>query len=505
MGSNVEMLDALIVGAGFGGIYQLKRLRDEGYNVKLVDFASDYGGTWYWNRYPGARVDSDIPFYEYSDPSLWKEFMWKSRFPGSAEMREYFAFVAEKWDLRKDTDFNTFISGAQWNEAASSWSISTKDNNKTYQARFLLLNTGFAAKRYTPDWDGVNKFAGTWLHTSFWPKQEPDIKGKKVALIGTGATGVQVAEALNNVAGELVVFQRTPNFALPMKQVLFTGEEQAAAKKDHQGFLEQRKESFTGFSFTFLDRNTFDDDKVNRRATYEKLWAYGDLHYWLGTYKDMLFTDEANLEAYNFWKEKVRARIHDKSLWETLAPEVAPHSFGCKQTCLERQYYEIFNKPHVSLVDVNKTPVVSVTERGIRTTEKEWDFDYIICATGFDAGTGGLTQIDIRGPSGETLGEKWDKGGLKSHLGLAVAGFPNMFYTYGPQAPTGVGNGPTCAEYQGDFILQAMNTMREKGLRRVEADKTAEEEWSRDISALANTTLFPGTKSVRFTNQLMLV
>lgn len=490
-----DTLDALIVGAGFGGVYQLKHLRDEGYSVKLVDFASDYAGVWYWNRYPGARVDSTIPHYEFSDPALWKDWAWKQRFPGSQELRDYFAYVADKWDLRKDTEFSTFVSGATWDEATSTWTINTRCG-KEYRARYLLLNTGFSAKRHIPDWKGIDKFRGTWVHPSYWPKEEPDLRGKKVAVIGTGSTGVQIAQELSQVADEFVLFQRTPNLALPMKQVNYkTKGEQALPKPKYPTLFDGRRDSFGGFSFSFLPRGTFEDTQEKRRETYQGLWDEGDFHFWLATYHDMLFTKEANKEAYDFWKSKVRARLHDPRLKELLAPELQPHSFGCKRISLENGYYEIFNQPNVSLVDVNATPVVEVTERGIRTTEKEWEFDYVVCATGFDAITGGLMQMDIQGPSSKSLAEKW-KTGAKTHLGMSVAGFPNMFFTYGPQAPTALCNGPTCAEYQGDFILRAMNHMKKQGLQRMEAQVEAEEKWGETVRTFANASLLPGTKSV---------
>jgi cation diffusion facilitator CzcD-associated flavoprotein CzcO len=492
--SNEGVLDALIVGAGFGGVYQLKQLRENGYSVKLVDSASDYGGVWYWNRYPGARVDSTVPHYEFSDPGLWKEWSWKQRFPGSQELRDYFSFVADKWDLRRDTEFNTFISRAAFDEESGVWHI-TSTSGKEYMARYFLLNTGFSAKRHVPDWKGIDKFRGTWIHPSYWPKQEPDLRGKKVAVIGTGSTGVQLAQELSQVASEFVLFQRTPNMALPMKQVNFKGEDQAIPREKYSDLFAGRRDSFGGMSFNFLPRSTFDDSPEKRRETYEELWKHGDFHFWLATYQDMLFSEEANKEAYDFWKAKVRARINDPRLQEILAPETQPHGFGCKRISLENGFYEIFNQPNVSLVDVNRTPIVEVTERGIKTTEKEWEFDYVVCATGYDAVTGGLLQIDIQGNAGERLTTKW-KNGTKTYLGMAVSGFPNMFFTYGPQAPTALCNGPTCAEYQGDFIVAVMNHMRKLGLRRIEAGAEAERQWGDDVRRFAYSSLLPKTNSV---------
>lgn len=499
----IEELDALVVGAGFGGVYQLRRLRQEGYKTKLVDFASDYGGVWYWNRYPGARVDSTIPHYEFSDPELWHEWSWTQRFPGSAELRAYFRFVAQKWDLRKDTYFNTRVRSAEWDEKQARWLV-TAAEGKQFRTKYFLLNTGFAAKRHIPDWKGINNFQGTWVHPSYWPQEEPDLKGKRVAVIGTGSTGVQLAQELSKVAGEFVLFQRTPNLALPMKQVQYTDDQQAFSKEEYAKFFSERCQSFGGFSFNFLSRGTFDDTPEQRKATFQRLWDEGDFHFWLATYHDMMFSWDANKEAYNFWRDKVRARINDPRLREALAPEVQPHAFGCKRISLENKFYEMFNEPHVSLVDLNSTPVVEVTKEGIKTTEKLWEFDYVVCATGFDAITGGLKEIDIRGKHGQKLIDKWMKG-VKTYLGMAVSGFPNMFFTYGPQAPTALCNGPTCAELQGEWIVKMMNSMRQEGLESINAHEEAEANWAGSITTLANASLLPTAKSVSYTGAKHLI
>ncbi|CAF3645598.1 hypothetical protein SNK05_010390 [Fusarium graminearum] len=491
MSEHTIVLDALIVGGGFGGVYQLKRLRDEGYNVKLVDMASDYAGVWFWNRYPGARVDSSVPHYEFSDPELWRDWNWTERFPGSAELRDYFAYVAKKWDLRKDTLFNTCISQCDWDENTNRWTIQSRDG-KRFSAQYLLLNTGFAAKRHTPDWKGIDQFRGTWIHPSYWPHEEPDLKGKKIAVIGTGSTGVQLAQELSKAASEFVLFQRSPNLALPMKQIKYSPKSipEDRYKEVYQG----RHDSFSGFDFNFLPRNTFSDDPKSRLALYEDLWTHGDFHFWLATYQDMLFDEKANEEAYNFWKSKVRCRINDPRHKELLAPEKQPYSFGCKRISLESGYFEIFNQPNVSLVDVNATPVVEVTERGIKTTEKEWELDIVVCATGFDAITGGMLDMNITGASGLKLTDKW-KTGAKTYLGMAVAGFPNMFFTYGPQAPTALCNGPTCAESQGEFIVSLMKYMSKHGSHVVETLQESEAEWGATVRDFANASLLPSTKS----------
>ncbi|KAF5239820.1 hypothetical protein FAUST_4705 [Fusarium austroamericanum] len=491
MSEHTIVLDALIVGGGFGGVYQLKRLRNEGYNVKLVDMASDYAGVWFWNRYPGARVDSSVPHYEFSDPELWRDWNWTERFPGSAELRDYFAYVAKKWDLRKDTLFNTCISQCDWDDKTNQWTVQSKDGQR-FSVQYLLLNTGFAAKRHTPDWKGIDQFRGTWIHPSYWPHEEPDLEGKKIAVIGTGSTGVQLAQELSKVASEFVLFQRSPNLALPMKQIKYSPK--SIPEDRYREVYQGRHDSFTGFDFNFVPRNTFSDDPKARLAFYEDLWTHGDFHFWLATYQDMLFDEKANAEAYKFWKSKVRSRINDPRHQELLAPDKQPYSFGCKRISLENGYFEIFNQPNVSLVDVNTTPVVEVTERGIKTTEKEWEFDIVVCATGFDALTGGMLDMNITGASGLTLNDKW-KTGVKTYLGMSVAGFPNMFFTYGPQAPTAFCNGPTCAESQGEFIVSLMKYMSKHDCHAVEASQESEAEWGAAVRDFANASLLPSTKS----------
>jgi cation diffusion facilitator CzcD-associated flavoprotein CzcO len=318
-----------------------------------------------------------------------------------------------------------------------------------------------------------------------------------VAVIGTGATGIQIAQELSKVASQLTVFQRTLNMSLPMSQVDYDLPNQALPKSEYQDLFAGRKERFSGFSFDFIPRSTFDDTPEQRLKVYEELWKEGDFKFWLATYRDMLFSKEANHEAYNFWRDKTRAKIIDPKLAELLAPMEQPYAFGCKRISLENEYFEMYNKPNVSLVDISDkgTPIQEITETGIKTADKDHDFDYIISATGYDAITGGLKQIDIRGSSGESLSEYW-KDGVKTHLGMAVAGFPNMFFSYGPQAPTALCNGPTCAELQGNWILQAMDHMKEKSLRKMVAQKQSEEQWKELVWKLADASLLPSVDSV---------
>ncbi|CAN9404124.1 unnamed protein product [Alternaria alternata] len=481
--TQVNELDALVVGAGFSGIYQLKVLRDAGYNVKLVEHGSDYGGVWYWNRYPGARVDTSIPLYEFSDPALWKNWTWKQRFPGSQELRAYFHHVAEIWDLRKDTQFNTLVSSAIWDDNETRWTVETKAG-EVYKVKFLLLSVGFAAKRYIPDWKGIESF------------EEPDLRNKRVAVIGTGSTGIQLAQELSKVSGNLTVFQRTPNTSLPMGQTDYALPKQAHPKPKYPDLFAGRLNSFAGLDYSFLPRLTFDDTQEQRIKLYEELWREGDFKFWLATYHDMLSDKEANHEVYKFWRDKTRARINDAKVADILAPMKQPYAFGCKRISLENEYFEIYNRTNVSLVDVSDkgTPIQEITKKGIKTALREYEFDYIISATGYDAITGGLKQIDIRGLLGKSLSEHWNNG-TKTYLGMAAAGFPNLFFTYGPQAPTSFCNGPACAELQGNWVLQTLNYIKDKSLHKIVAKKESEDQWKAIIWEIANASLLPSVDS----------
>lgn len=425
-----------------------------------------------------------------------------------------------RWDLRKDTKFDVSVKSARWDEDEAKWTIRT-DREEVFRAKYFLLNTGFAAKRHIPDWAGINSFKGTFLHPSYWPHQEPDLQGKRVAVIGTGSTGVQLASELAPAVGELVVFQRTPNTSLPIAQVDFANGEQLFSRDKYPELFRGRTTSFAGLDYNFTDRDTFDDSPEVRQEHYERLWKEGDFKFWLANYRDMLFIKSANDEAYRFWRDKTRARIQDPRARDLLAPMEPPYAFGLKRVSLEVGFFEIFNKEHVHLVDVNATPIREVTEKGIKTSEKEWEFDFIISATGYDAVTGGLAQIDIRGTSEESLKDHW-KNGTYTYFGMACSGFPNMFLsvlpyvqleyslfddenadnisylisTYGPQAPTAFCNGPTCAQLQGDWIAGVMSHMTSNGLRAIEAERKSEEEWRETVLAIGNSSLLPTTKSV---------
>ena len=485
----IEELDVLVVGAGFTGLYQLHRLRQLGFKVRLFEAGADLGGIWYWNCYPGARVDTHVPMYEFSSEDLWRDWNWTERFPGWEELRAYFRYVDKKLDLSRDIRFNTRVEGAEFDAGRDQWIVTTQDGGGV-RARFLVLCTGFAAKPYVPQIEGLDRFAGEIHHTAWWPQGGLDMTGKRVGVIGTGASGVQVVQEAAPVAAQLTVFQRTPILALAMQQRNLDEATQDNMKCDYPARFARRRESFGGFDFHASGKSALEVSPEERKAIYEASWAAGGFSFWASTFYDVMMSLDANRTAYDFWREKVQARIQDPKLAEKLAPKEPPHPFGVKRPSLEQTYYDVFNQDNVELVDLKETPILEVTANGVKTAEGEYELDLLVLATGFDAVTGGLTQIDIRGVEGLTLKEKWAKG-ARTHLGMASAGFPNLLFLYGPQSPSGFCNGPTCAELQGDWVVEFLKHMRDVGVSRFEATPTAEQTWKDHVEAVGAMTLFP--------------
>ncbi len=488
-----EKLDVLLVGAGFSGLYLLHRLRERGFKVRLFEAGSGLGGIWHWNCYPGARVDTDGPIYQYSMPELWKEWNWSERFPDWKEMRAYFNFVDQELNLSKDISFNTRVQSAEFDQGQREWIVRSIGHGPI-RARFLMINTGFGSKPYIPKIEGMDKFKGECHHTGLWPQKGLDLTAKRVAVIGTGASGVQTAQEAALSAKHLTVFQRTPNLALPMQQQKWTEEDNRRIKAHYPTFFETRGKTFAGFQYDFIPKNAVDLSEAERNAEYERLWNDGGFSYWLAIFQDTLFSEQSNQYAYDFWRKKVHARVRDPKIAEKLAPAKAPHPYGTKRPSLEQWYYEIFNQDNVKLVDLNESPIQRITERGIVTKDGEIELDVIALATGFDAVTGGLTSIDIRSTEGKNFKEVWANG-VRTQLGIATAGFPNLLFGYGPQSPSGFCNGPTSAEYQGDLLVDLMVYLRDKKVTRIEAVPEAQEAWRKLIADFWAMTLFPKAKS----------
>ena len=489
-----ETLDGLILGAGFSGVYLLHRLRQEGFRVRLFEAGSELGGVWYWNCYPGARVDSHVPNYELSIEAVWRDWTWSERFPAWDELRRYFRHVDEKLDLSRDVRFDTRVTAARFDPAADQWQIDCADGHRV-RARFFLPCTGFAAKAHVPDLPGLDRFAGPCVHTAHWPQDGLELAEQRVGVIGTGASGVQVVQEAGPVARALTVFQRTPILALPMQQRSLDEASQRELKAFYPEWFRRRAESSSGFFDIVADeRSAREVDPEERRARFESAWREGGFHYWAGTFSDILTDPESNALAYAFWRDKTRARLHDPRIAEKLAPTVAPHPFGAKRPSLEQSYYEVFNQPNVELVDLREEPIEEITATGVRSASRHRELDVLVLATGFDASTGGLTQIDLRGRSGRSLEETWSTG-VQTYLGFGIPDFPNLLMLYGPQSPTAFCNGPTCAELQGEWVVDCLSHLRDRGLKTIEARPESGASWTRHMEELAQGTLLPQADS----------
>ncbi|KAI8936838.1 hypothetical protein NX059_006076 [Plenodomus lindquistii] len=503
--------DVLIVGAGFGGVYLMHKLRQQGFKCKIYEAGTNLGGIWHWNCYPGARVDSQVPIYEYSLPEIWKDWTWSCRYPGTKELQAYFDHVERKLEIKKDCAFNTRVVGAQFDKPSGKWKVQTEDG-RTATCKYFLLALGFAAKRHFPDWPGMDTFQGEIHHSSFWPSSGVDVTGKRVAVIGTGSTGIQIAQETSKTAASITQFVRTPNLCLPMAQKDLTKEEQDKRKQgEYQEIFKNRLNTFAGFGYDYVQKDTFDDTPEEREAFYEKMWENGGFEFWLANYRvnDPSARSENVLTIHRTssstkrqiaklttsGQKKTRARISDPEKREILAPLEPPHAFGTKRPSLEQNYYEMLDKPENKVIDVNKYPIKEVTEKGIVTEDgKLHEFDVIALATGFDSVTGGMKNMGLKDVDGVALADKW-KNGTYSYLGMSVSGYPNCFFLYGAQGPTAFSNGPTCVEVQGDWIVDAMVKLREEGLDYCDATHEAEKQWRETVTMFSDKTLFPQTKS----------
>ena len=472
----------------------LKTLRDRGLKTVIFEAGSDTGGTWRWNCYPGAGVDSEVPEYEFSFPEVWKTWNWDSNYPKYKDLRRYFDHVDKVLDIKNDCAFNTVVVGGHFDTDTGRWQIQTEDG-RTTKARYLVLGTGFAARRYIPAWPGMDTFHGVVHHSSFWPEEKVDVRGKRCAVIGTGASGVQIVQAWGPEAGELKVFQRTPNLAIPMRRRALTVEEQERNKALYPALFALREKNAAGFLYGWLEKNTFDDPPEVRRANYEQAWQQGGFRFWVALYKDTLINAAANREAYAFWCEKTRERIDNPRLRDILAPREMPHYFGIKRPCLENDYFEQFNRSSVDVVDISKNAIKCFTETGIQLEDGSvHELDVVAVATGFDVVTGVMTQLGLKSLDSTDLASAW-KDGAETYLGTTVAGYPNMFHIYGVHGPTLLSNGPSTIEVQGRWIADAIAKMEQNNIKYINPKADAAKAWKQHIVDINNMTLFPTTTS----------
>ena len=484
-------VDAVVVGAGFGGMYMLHRLRQIGRRAMVFEAADDVGGTWYWNRYPGARCDVQSMEYSYSfDDALQQEWKWTERFAAQPEILAYAQHVADRFDLRRDISFNTSIRSARFDESKNLWRVET-GNNQVVHAQFLVLATGMLSSANTPHFDGIENFGGELYHTGKWPHHKVDFKDKRVAVIGTGSSGIQSIPIIAREAEHLTVFQRTPNYAVPAHNgPLDAGyEEQIKARYGEFRAANRRESSAFGSDAPRLEISALHVSPEQLRAEYERRWERGGLIFLRG-YNDLLLNHDANETAAEFIREKIRATVADPAVAELLTPKSV---VGCKRLCVDTNYFETYNRDNVTLVDISSTEV-KFGEHAIVAGDLTIDLDMVVLATGFDAMTGSIAEINITGRGGQSINQKWEAGPL-NYLGLTVNGFPNMFMITGPGSPSVLTNMIVSIEQHVEFISDAIESLESHELHLIEASPEAEDRWVSHVNAVADLTLFPTCNS----------
>ena len=487
-------VDVVVIGAGFSGMYMLHRLRQVGCTVQVIEMADGVGGTWHWNRYPGARCDVRSMEYSYSfDPQLEQEWQWTEKYPTQPEILRYANHVADRYDLRRDIQLETRVESTVWDDDAGRWTVST-DRGEVLSAQFVVHASGCLSIYKKPEIPGLETFRGPWYHTARWPREGVDFTGQRVAVIGTGSSAIQSIPLIARQAADLTVFQRTPNFAVPAHNHAFPPGYQEEMKAHYPEFRQDAKTSMLGIPHPPAEKAALEDDPEARRRRYEKAWNDKDntLVDLMAAYTDMLTDRGANDTAAEFVRERIREIVEDPDVAETLCPKDYP--IGTKRICVHTDYYETYNRDNVHLVDLRKTPLVEITETGIRTTDQEFEFDALVLATGFDAQTGALTSIDIRGRGGQKLTDHWSAG-PRTYLGIAMAGFPNAFVITGPQSPSVLSNMMVSIEQHVEWVSDAIRYVREHDLRTIEPTPEAEQAWVDHNAEVGDATLFPTANS----------
>ena len=478
-------VDVLVVGAGVTGIYQLHRAREAGFSVALVEAGDGVGGTWYWNRYPGARFDSESYTYGYLfSKELFDEWEWQEHFAAQPETERYLNHVVDRFDLRRHIRFGAAVTAAVYDEPSGTWSVELGDGS-TITTRFLVAATGVLSVPYVPDVAGHDDFRGIAHHTGRWPAEPVDFVGKRVAIVGTSSSGVQVLPTILDDAAQVTVYQRTANWCTPLNNTPITADEQVQLRADFEDLCKILNTSLSGFAHPVNDRVAFDDSAEERQAFYEQMWNSPGFMKLTSNYQDLLFNDAANDEWCEFIAGKIRGIVHDPDVAERLIP--TDHRFGGKRPPFVNGYFEAFNDPKVTLVDLRETPMVRLTEAGIETTDGERPFDVIVWATGFDFGTGALSRMGIVGRDGLELNEHWADG-PSTFLGLQTRGFPNFFFPGGPHAAAG--NNPRYNGDQVDFVTEVLVEATRRGCDVIEVSEQSEERWTRMVDKGAAKTTF---------------
>ncbi len=482
--------DAIIVGAGFAGLYQLHLLRDRlGLSVRVLEAADGVGGTWYWNRYPGARCDSESYYYSYSfSRELEQDWEWSERYPEQPEILRYLNHVADRFALRPDIQLGTRVTGARFD--GQRWLVTTSAG-ETFAATFLITAVGCLSTANLPVIPGIDSFAGQTFHTGLWPHDGVDFSGKRVGLIGTGSTGIQAAPVLAASAQQLVVFQRTANYSVPARNGPMDPEARSHIKQNYAEIRRMSRESTNGHPWTIAPESALDVPEEERRARFEAAWEFGGLRF-RAAFRDILSNPAANETAAEFIRAKIRQIVKDPAVAERLTPR--DHPFAAKRPPIDTQYFETFNRENVLLVDLRESPIEAIVPSGVRTRDAEYELDVIVLATGFDAMTGPLLALNIEGEGGRALREDW-AAGPRTYLGLQIPGYPNLFTITGPGSPSVLTNMPTAIEQHADWIAGCIAHMRQHGLQRIEPTEGASETWVEEVNRAASATLLPMASS----------
>ena len=485
--------DVVVVGSGFAGLYAVYKFRDQlGLSVRGFEAAAGVGGTWYWNRYPGARCDIESVHYSYSfSEELQQEWVWSERFAAQPEILRYLNHVADRFDLRRDITFNTRVSSMVWDDAESFWRVTT-ESGEVVTAKYVISGVGNLSVPKKPEFDGVDSFRGQVLLTGNWLEEQTDFTGKRVGIVGTGSTGIQAISEIAKTAAHLTVFQRTPNYATPLKNAASDAAEVAEIKANYKQVRDAARNHFLGVPYTQVQPSALAVSAQERRRTFDERWNAGGFQLFIDSYGDILFDKAANDTVADYVRGRIFERVTDPAVAELLAPRDYP--YGTKRPPMETNYYEVYNQENVALVDIKSAPIETITETGLRTSESEYEFDVLILATGFDAITGPLLNLGIVGRNGRALADKWAHG-PRTYLGLMTNEFPNLFMVTGPQSPSVLYNMPLAIEDHVDFIADAITHLSERGLDVIEAELEAEDEWVAGALAISSQTLLPGTDS----------
>lgn len=487
-----ESYDAVVVGAGFAGLYMLHRLRGLGLSVRVYEQGGDVGGTWYWNRYPGARCDVESMQYSYSfSEELQQEWEWSERYAPQPEILRYANHVADRFDLRRDIQLDTRVEAAEFHESANRWLVTTSDG-ETVSATYFILATGCLSNARIPDFKGRDRFQGKTYHTGHWPHDEVDFTGQRVGVIGTGSSAIQSIPIIAEQASHLFVFQRTPNFSVPAHNAALTPEITKSWKYNYADRRRRaREESRNGILTVIPEKGALDDTEEARRREYEAGWTRGGISF-MASYNNLLFDKSSNDTACAFVRSKIEEIVQDPAVAKLLQPH--DHPIGSKRICVDTDYYATFNRSNVTLVDIRSSPIEEILPHGLRTGGKDYELDSIVFGTGFDAMTGSVAKINIKGRDGATLNQKWAEG-PRTYLGLMSAGFPNMFIITGPGSPSVLSNMIVSIEQHVDWISDCIGYMCQRGIDCMEATKDAEDDWVTQVNDVANGTLYPQANS----------